>query len=241
MTEHYRYIEEEANLSHSYICNVTNFPIITQPNIRIEDKIGSHCPGMQDNVVTGIVFDCRIGDLRMRKMQYLPFGLESHFPNLEMISIINCGLLKINSIDLRAFGKLQKLILDGNNLEVIDGDIFKFNKRLSHLSLISNDIYEVNPEIFSDLQLKKIEMSGNVCIRRQMGSVEETISEIKRNCPVGGHSPGYYTFWMIFFTIMATTLVYLLVFSVYVVVLRVKYQKKLKIEFFSELLENSDD
>lgn len=241
MTEHYKYIEEEAKLSHSYVCNVTNFPTINEPNVRIEDKIGGHCPGMKDNVVTGIVFDCRVGDLRVKKMKFLPFGLETHFPNLEMISIINCGLVKINSIDLRPFARLKKLILDGNHLNVIDGDIFKFNRQLTYISLISNDIYEVNPAIFDDLKLEKIEMSGNVCVRRQMGSVDESINEIKRNCPVGGHSPTYYKFWMIFLTIMATTLAYLIVITAYVLILRVKYQKKVRVEFFSELLENADD
>lgn len=241
MTEHFKYIEEEAKLSHSYVCNVTNFPSITHANFRVEEKIGGHCRGMESSVVTGIVFDCRVGDLRARKMEFIPFNLESLFPGLEMISIINCGLVQINPIDLRAFTNLKKLILDGNRLEVIDGEIFKFNRQLTHISLIGNDIYEVAPAIFDDLKLERFEMSGNVCTRRQFGSVNETIKEVKRNCAPGGHSVGYFKFWMIFWTIMATTVAYLMIIVAYVMVLRVKYQKKVRVEFFSELLENSDD
>lgn len=241
MTEHFKYLEEEAKLSHSYVCNVTNFPSVTQPSFRVEDKIGGHCQGMQDSVVTGIAFDCRVGDLRARKMEFMPFGLESLFPSLEMISIINCGLVQINEINLRPFPKLKKLILDGNRLEVIDGDIFRFNRELTHVSLVANDIYEVSPAIFDDLKFERFEMSGNVCTRRQFGSVDEAIKEIKRNCPAGSHSPGFYKFWMIFLTILATTAAYLMIIGAYVMVLRVKYQKKVRVEFFSELLENSDD
>lgn len=193
---------------------------------------------MQDNKVTGILFDCRVGDMKSRKMEFFPYGLESLFPNLEMIKISHCGLREIKSEDLKPFLNLKRIFIEGNLIEKIDENLFKFNREISQISFTSNEIFEVDGKVFDGLKLEKVDFTGNFCVRKEFGSVEETIEEVKKNCKVGGLSEGTKKFLTIFSTILITTSVYGLMIGIYLAVLRFKYQKKVKIEIFSELLEN---
>jgi hypothetical protein len=140
--------------------------------------------------------------------------------------------------DLKPFGELKKLIVDGNELEVLKGDLFKFNPSVNELNFASNDIYSIDFNVFDNLKLKSVDFSGNVCMRRQMKSINETLREIKEKCPVGGYSPTFYLIGTIVWTVLLTTFMYLFVIGAVVLVMRLKYHKKVKIEFFNELLSD---
>lgn len=234
-SEIYKYYTRESELSNTYVCIVTNFPSIYDANVRVEDKIGSYCDGMLDLHVKGIVFDCSIGDMKSKVMQFMPFGLENHFGEIEMLRISNCGLRKIEQSDLKPFGNLKMLQLDGNALEIIPGDLFKYNRALNMISFISNDIYSVHSNTFDGLELSALAFVGNVCVRRNFKNVDETLKQLKTNCPEGGRSPMYKTLSTIFWSIFSITLIYGIIIAVYILVMRVKYQKHVKIEFFHEL------
>jgi len=238
--EQYKYISKQEELSKSYVCIVTNFPTIREPNVRVQETVGAYCTGMLNLDVKGIVFDCRKGDMRKNLMEFMPLGLESFFPHLEFIRITSCGLKSLELDDLKPFENLKRLQIDGNFIEKINSDLFKFNPKLTDLNLASNDISLIDPQIFNGLKLENLDLTGNVCVRKQQKSINETIQKIKENCSVDGHPATFCTAWMIFWTAVVTTAVYLIMIGAYVGVMRFKYQKRIKVEFFNELLDNCE-
>lgn len=224
-------------LSNTYICFVTNFPTIRSQNVRVQDTIGAYCPNMLHLDVKGIVFDCRFGDLQARSMDFMPFGLENFFPHLQFIKITHCGLTRITQSDLKPFEKLQKLELDGNLIETIDSDTFKFNLQLTVLNLASNEINRIDSDALSSLKLDYVDVTGNLCVRRQYANINETLRNVNEKCSNGGHSAGYYTFITVVWSIIGISLAYVTIIGGYVGLMRFKYQKKVKIEFFNELID----
>lgn len=240
ITDQYKYILKQQELSKSYVCIVTNFPSIQEPDIHIQETVGIYCTGMLNLDVKGIVFDCRNGIMKRNSMKFIPIGLGSFFPHLEFIRISHCGLTRVDVTDLKPFENLKRLQVDGNALQKTDFDLFQYNLKLTDLNLASNDISLVEIDAFKGLKLKSLDVSGNVCIRKQLKSINETMQQIKDNCSSERHSATYNKVFEVFWTILITTTVYMTIIGAYVGVMRFKYQKKIRIEFFNELMDNCE-
>lgn len=70
--------------------------------------------------------------------QYFPKGIDNFFPDLEEIHIYNSKLKTIKNHDLKTFRKLEKLILQGNEIESLDNDLFEHYLRLQIFNFHGN-------------------------------------------------------------------------------------------------------
>jgi len=110
----------------------------------------------RENVSTFVVVE--------KVVPYFPQGIDKYFPNLKALQITSSGLKKISSTDLQSFVHLEFLNLDYNDIEILEANLFKFNKNLSTISLNSNKIMEVDPTAFDGLvRIEKLEVILNIC------------------------------------------------------------------------------
>ena len=73
-------------------------------------------------------------------VNFIPKGINLLFPNLKVLDIWKCGLLKISKTDLDGFEQLQVLSLGYNQLHSIPNDLFDDMKNLKAIFLIGNPI-----------------------------------------------------------------------------------------------------
>lgn len=102
------------------------------------------------------------------------------------MSIKYSKLREIHQYNLAPFTELIHLSLIGNDLQVIEEDLFKFNPRLMDISLEYNHIQHVEPNVFNELkELRNIYFNFNPCVMHtnydQWMEVNIT-SEIYENC-----------------------------------------------------------
>jgi hypothetical protein len=135
------------------------------------------------------------------EVEFLPENLSEKFPNLIVISIMNCSVEtisrshfkglhelivlylshnKIETIDKNAFKdnqKLVKLTLKDNKLKFIPDDLFKSLTNLEYLYLTHNQIRYIEPLAFENLlNLKNISFSQN-----QLESVDRNLLKNNKN------------------------------------------------------------
>ena len=98
-------------------------------------------------------------------MHYFLTELNEFFENLKSIRIKNSQLKRLREEDLEPFYDLRLLCLsNNNNIEKIDRDVFKHNKKLEYLSLDVNSIHVVTAGAFDNLAvLKSLLFRGNPC------------------------------------------------------------------------------
>lgn len=119
------------------------------------------------------------------KARYFPYDLEKFFPNLKTI-VLQRGLLdKIQQRDLREHKFLEELNLANNDLEILQKDLFKYNRKLKSINLNNNRIGVIHPNVFDDLRLDYLGMQGSQCIHGDYANpaaVERAKQELKEKC-----------------------------------------------------------
>ena len=117
-----------------YCCKIQNNLNITSRFLSTISLIkGTHNAGKSNDDVMSITAD-------RKNIQYFPNGMKKVFKNIKAITILYSRLKKITQEDLMQFKELVILNLIGNDVEVLEEDIFTFNKNLSQIYLNDNKL-----------------------------------------------------------------------------------------------------
>jgi hypothetical protein len=93
-----------------------------------------------------------------------PNELGNIFKNLQFLKFRNVKLSEIYFEDLRNFPNLKYLDLQGNEIEILDENLFANNSHLEVINLSENEITHIDINIFDDLKnLKSLKLSDNKC------------------------------------------------------------------------------
>jgi len=126
---------------------------------QVDSISGTHQAGFNDDNVNAF----RIHEIG--QLHYFPRGLNKFFKNLQGLAINYSGLKEIHQRDLKDFPKLELLYLFGNNLEILEENLFEFNPNLEIISLRYNKITHIDPNVFSKQnKLHSLNFESNKCI-----------------------------------------------------------------------------
>jgi Leucine rich repeat len=118
----------------------------------------NHLSGKSDSDVKAIGF-------YNQPMDFVPQNISTYFPNIQGFAVSSTSLKVVSKIDFEQFPDLIDTFLNNDELETIDGDLFASNPKLQYISLISNKITNVGPNLLSSLkELRVVYFSNNICI-----------------------------------------------------------------------------
>ena len=144
-----------ARVGLQYTCTATieGFPSPIVTNIT-----GNHQDARTDANVNALA-------ISNHNLEYgVPRNIELFFPNLVVLSFSNAGIYQISATDISPFPGLKVLILYRNDLESLESDTFIGNSELEHISLASNQLRHLGPNLFYQLpNLKSLRLSNNIC------------------------------------------------------------------------------
>ena len=165
-------------LGNSYTCQVINLNV-TQANEILTKVSGKHCPRLSNIQVKAI-------DIRREICEFLPQNIMSHFPNLEILQIMNSKLKVITQTDLKPFTKLRVLHLIANQIDSLEQNLFQFNTNLVRIDFKHQSIKFISYNLFDNLKklsLADFESSGCVNIYAlQREGIDNLKKEIRINC-----------------------------------------------------------
>jgi len=110
--------------------------------------------------------------------------------------LIEKGLTEIHKEELAQYPNLKRLYLSGNELQVIEPNLFKNNRKLELIFLNSNKIKSVAYNVFDGLKLTYLGFDKNVCysgiVENDLEGSKELAKDIYKNCsplvPTGSES-----------------------------------------------------
>ena len=119
--------------------------------------------------------------------KYFPGKLSNFFPNLEFLAIWEAGLSEVHQRNLAPFTELRILSFFGNDLQVLERNLLKFNTKLEYIGLGRNQIKFIEGRIFNHLKnLHSLHFDLNVCASRQVGGnrhdVWDMVEELEEKC-----------------------------------------------------------
>jgi hypothetical protein len=170
--------------SWSYKCSAKSISVTSKSDRDVKILAGHHIEGKASRKV--LAFSAHSFEIF-----YFPQNLTQHFVNLKYISIQNSRLKEINSDDLEEFGdNLVYLWLCGNEIEIIERNLFSHNKNLGFLNLNGNKI-----KFFEGGAIEKLAyphslyFNKNKCFSGSVNynekRVEELVQEIEEKCTFG--------------------------------------------------------
>ncbi|KAG5666497.1 hypothetical protein PVAND_014521 [Polypedilum vanderplanki] len=140
-----------------YKCIVTGIKRIAE-NGRVLGVFGHHVPGKTNKDVQAItIFN--------QQLKHFPRYICSFFPNLRSISVIGCEIEALSPFDFIGFEDVEKLLLNGNKITKLPGDVFQYAKNLESVSFFNNRIEHIDEMTFEDLKkLKYLNLKMNATI-----------------------------------------------------------------------------
>lgn len=127
--------------------------------------------------------------IREKKVKFIPQHLGAYFPSLESLDMLNSGVEGVSRADFMGLPKLKQLYLQGNEVKVLENDLFTANPMLVFISFYGNPVNHVGHGVFNHLkELTNIHLHGNA--NTCLGSYAENrpatlalITKIQINCP----------------------------------------------------------
>ena len=117
---------------------------------------------------------------------YLPKGIDKFFPNLLTIAVRISSLKSVTQDDLKPFTQFFRVDFKDNDLESLEGDLFKFNPTLQEVSFDENKLHYIGEHLLDNLKnLQLIEFQSNPCINFKATTSSEIatlIQKIKTQC-----------------------------------------------------------
>lgn len=160
--------------SYGYKCEVQNSVLITSEGDRtISEVRGQHLRGKtNDDVKYFISYS--------KQIDFFPRGLTKFFKNIEIVEIRSSKLKEIIKEDLKEFGdKLKELMLYPCEIEVIQSDLFEFNRNLARFDINHNKIRHIGDKTFDGLEkLKTIFLSPNPCFPSESSNKHNDSSKV---------------------------------------------------------------
>lgn len=165
-----------------YTCESENFlitPINATTTLTAIFNTSNHLQGFINSKVKGFKVDGHL-------LKLFPKSIEKTFTNLTAIYINDGILSKITQSDLKPFPLLRYLDLFSNHIEVIEENLFEFNKNLEVIWLSDNKILKIHPNVFDNLlKLSHLYLNENLCIAMSelnRTEVLKLIREVKSSC-----------------------------------------------------------
>lgn len=154
--------------------------ITTSDSVDILTAKGTHINGSNHNSVQAIKAD-------NSRFSYFPHGLKRIFKKLKLIWIETCQMKEIHQTDLMLYPDLEGLYVCGNDIQVLDEDLFNYNPSLKVFSCWYCNIFHVDSKVFDNLsKLFDVWLVVNECIDKKSDgnptSLSETIAGIKQKC-----------------------------------------------------------
>lgn len=140
------------------ICQIVHKDLILKRSDRVIGEVSEI--SKNSTVTAGFSF-------RNSKVFYFPLGLEIFFEAEKIIAIqvYYSRMKEIRKTDLKPFMNLKDLDLTGNHLEVLEKDLFIYNKNLNNIYLNDNKISHIDSKVFDDILLfvGRIILHNNIC------------------------------------------------------------------------------
>lgn len=175
--------------SIQYTCQISN-ENPSMPKV-IKEVEGNHMSTNTNEDVKGIRFDSC-------KMTFVPRGLTSLFPNLQILLIYNSDIKKLKKNDFEGFGQLKQLWLSGLQLEYLPGNLLHNMPNLEIVSVQSCNVKYIDADILDNLpNLKVAKFNLNLAINafydfvssKKIGGI--TLKELKQKIKEIGPPSGY--------------------------------------------------
>jgi len=100
-----------------------------------------------------------------QSLQFFPKGIDRIFRNIKSIVLSDSDIKKITKEDLKPFNQLTGIWFSGLSIEVIEEDLFLYNKELTYVNLWSNKLQHIDANVFSQLtHLSGADFTRNTCI-----------------------------------------------------------------------------
>lgn len=100
-----------------------------------------------------------------QRLENFPKQIERFFANLRAIYFSKTEIFKISSDDLQPFPLLVNLVMNGNQLVTLDGNLFEHTPNLQRIDFDDNKILHVGVGILNHLNsLQTVWFDRNVCI-----------------------------------------------------------------------------
>ena len=119
-------------------------------------------------------------------VHYLPKGIDRFFPNLKVLTVDRSNLKSLTQDDLKSLTQLVVVIFNHNDLESLDGDLFKYNPNLDRVEFSKNNLKYIGENLSNNLNdLQVINVHMNPCINEKAESFFEIpalIRKVKSQC-----------------------------------------------------------
>ncbi|KAG5667121.1 hypothetical protein PVAND_015120 [Polypedilum vanderplanki] len=163
-----------------YMCTLQGNYSITTKNESVTNVIGEHKLFKNNNYVLALW-------MLYLEMFYLPIDITKRFRHIAGLTINHSQLKEIHKSDLEPFYKLRELYLIGNEIEIIEANLFEFNKRLELLWIDGNKIKRIQTGAFNGLEkLKYLNVREEKCMLKKVQydhhAVLKLIEMIERKC-----------------------------------------------------------
>lgn len=177
----YSITSKATPLPYVYGCSIDSNLKITEPDTKINEIKGHHEGGRKHTDVAFIsIFSV--------EMNFFPIGLDRFFLNAQTLAVESTELMEIHQDDLKGFPKLEYLMIVKNLLEVLEKDLFKYNKELIYINMNENKLKRIDEKIFDDLtMLNFLHLLSNECIRmfgHGKNRVARIVKNVKEKCSI---------------------------------------------------------
>lgn len=154
-----------------YTCVDNEFKI-DEDNVHkaiLSGVVGEHLPTKSLNDVKQIAIE-------NSEVMKFPSLLNAYFKNLESIVIINSKMKLVDKTALSTLNELKYLKLTGNEINLIEPELFEDNNNLQEIHLNNNSIRKISVDILSLENLSFLQLEHNQCVNfiyQQNNTIEE--------------------------------------------------------------------
>lgn len=147
----------------------------------MEEIGGNHSNGKSAEVVEAFDNTQTLGS------SSIPQNINKFFTNILVIRWGSSNLGTITAEDLKPFENLKELFLYFNKIVAIDGDLFRYNRKLQWIDFSGNKIEHVGKDLFTGLKdLKVVYFESNPCtegIAYTPVAIQELNIQLPIRCP----------------------------------------------------------
>ncbi|KAG5668640.1 hypothetical protein PVAND_016575 [Polypedilum vanderplanki] len=98
-------------------------------------------------------------------VHHMPMGLENFFPYLSILQVWSCGLREITQNNIKVHENLHELSLSGNEIEILESNLFEKNLKISKIDFSRNRLKNVGFNLLLPLEnLIFADFYANDCI-----------------------------------------------------------------------------
>lgn len=150
-------LDRWTDVGQFYSCDVRNL-IVAVDDFVVQSVSKNHLESFSNVDVISI-------DVYKQHCPVIPLGMTKFFRSIEVLTISESSLERITKKDLKPFRNLYSLVLPGNKLRSLSGDLFEFSPRIDYIDFRQNEIKTVGGNILNPLKkVRGVFFKGNICI-----------------------------------------------------------------------------